>query len=71
MSVNLQYNYAKINLDTGECIFCMTFSYEVPLPEYILVPEHTNDYVGKFYNQSEGKWYADAEFTVACPELDW
>lgn len=69
MSVNLQYNYAKINLDTGECIFCMTFSYEIPLPEYILVPVHTDDYVGKYYH--DGHWYADSAFTVSCPELDW
>lgn len=59
----LQYNYAKINLSTGECSFCKTYSYTIPLPEFIQVPKHTNDYVGKFYNQADGLWYLDAGFT--------
>lgn len=59
----LPYNYAKINLSTGECIFCKTYSYEIPLPEYILVPRAMNEYKGKFYNQEDQLWYLDASFT--------
>ena len=62
-SITLQYNYCRINLSTGECLFCRTYSYEVPLEDYILVPEHTNDYVGKYYNTADGLWYLDAGFS--------
>lgn len=69
MSVNLQYNYAGIDVDTGLCHSCGTFSYEINHPAWILVPIASNDYVDKYYK--DGHWYADREFTIACPELDW
>ena len=70
MSQQLQYNYAKINPATGKCIDVFTCSYEIPIPdEYILVSEFTADYRDKYYH--DGHWYADADFTVPCPELDW
>ena len=71
MSQLLQYTYAKINLETGECRGCMTCSYEINNPAYILVPLVDGDYVGKYYNQQDGHWYADAAFSVPLPELDW
>lgn len=64
----LQYNYCKINLTTGECIFCATYSYEIPLANYIEVPEATDDYQGKFYNQADGLWYWDSAFTQLWEE---
>ncbi len=70
MSVNLQYNYAHINTETGLCDGCMTFSYSFTHLEWVEVPT-LGDYVGKYYNQTDGKWYSDSEFTVGCPELDW
>ena len=70
MSQQLQYNYAKINAVTGKCIDTFTCSYEIPIPdEYILIPEFSDAYLDKYYK--DGHWYADSEFTVACPELDW
>lgn len=69
MSVNLQYNYAHIIPATGECITCMTFSYEINHPEWIAVPT-LGDYVGKYYNAADGLWYWDAGFTelwLECP----
>lgn len=72
MSQNLQYNYAQIDPSTGRCIDVFTSSYEIPLPEeYILIPAATTDYNDKYYNAADGHWYADAGFTVSCPELDW
>lgn len=65
----LRYNYAKIRTDSGLCVACATFSYEINNAAYVLVPSDSGDYVGKYYH--EGHWYADAEFTVPCPELDW
>ena len=67
MSVNLQYNYATIDLDTGLCLFCRTYSYEIPLPEYIPVPT-LGDYTGKYYSQDDELWYLDAEFTQLWDE---
>ena len=62
MSVNLQYCYAQIELDTGRCHACFTCSYEIPLPEYIPIPT-TGDYVNKYYNLNGDKlWYHDSLF---------
>lgn len=71
MSVNLQYNYAQVKPETGLCVSCMTYSYEIPLYYYIPVPYTTNDYMGKYYNlNGDQLWYWDAEFTrlwEECP----
>lgn len=58
----LQYNYATIIVETGRCIACATYSYEIDDPAYIVVPRAYNDYVGKYYH--DGAWYEDAEFTI-------
>lgn len=70
MSQQLQYNYAYIDTATGKCIDVFTSSYEMPFPEeFILIPDATVDYRDKYYH--EGHWFADADFTIPCPELDW
>lgn len=58
----LQYNYATIDLETGECIACATYSYEIDDPAYIAIPRAYDVYVGKYYH--DGSWYEDAEFTI-------
>lgn len=59
----LPYNYAKINLETGECLFCRTYSYEIPLAEYIRVPVYSSEYRGKYYNvNGDQNWYLDPLF---------
>lgn len=64
----LQYNYAKIDLNTGRCLFCRTYSYEVPLNGYIPIPT-LDDYEGKYYNlNGDQMWYWDAEFTQLWEE---
>ena len=68
MSVNLQYNYAKIDPSTGRCKSCGTFSYEINHPAYIPVPYATNDYTNKYYNQADELWYLDAGFTQLWEE---
>ena len=68
MSVNLQYNYAQVDPETGRCNSCGTYSYEVPLYYYIPVPYATNDYYNKYYNFDDGLWYWDAEFTQLWEE---
>lgn len=58
----LQYNYATIDLDTGECLACATYSYEINHPAYIAIPSAREAYIGKYYH--DGNWYEDAEFTI-------
>lgn len=68
MSVTLQYTYAKINTETGLCTSCITTSYEINNPAYILVPS-LDDYVGKYYNFNDGLFYYEPEYiTVFDPE---
>lgn len=68
MSVNLQYNYAILEADTGRCKGVVTSSYTVPLATYILIPECNNDYYNKYYNAADGLWYWDAAFTQLWEE---
>lgn len=58
----LQYNYAQLLVDTGECVGMITTSYEIDHPAYVLVPTMDNAYIGKYYH--DGNWYEDAEFTI-------
>ena len=67
----LPYNYAKIKLDSGLCVGCATYSYEINNAAYISVPSASSEYVGKYYNQQDGHWYADAGFVQLIPELGW
>ena len=59
----LPYNYAKIRLDSGLCVGCMTYSYEINNEAYIAVPRASSDYVGKYYNRQNGLWYYDQDMT--------
>lgn len=69
MSVNLQYNYAQIDLATGRCVGPFTSSYEIPLPEYIPIPVADGNYYNKYYNlNGDQMWYWDAEFTQLWEE---
>jgi hypothetical protein len=61
--VNLEFNYAVINLQTGECIGCLTFSYEIDNEAYIPAPHAYSSYRHKFYDRETEAWFYDAEFT--------
>lgn len=67
MSQLLQYTYATIDLETGECYGCMTYSFEIINEAYIPVPT-LDDYVGKYYK--DGLWYVDSEFTILAEGLN-
>lgn len=69
MSMTLQYNYAKIDLTTGECIASGTFSYQINNPAYIELPVYDTGYQGKYYNINGDKmWYHNPEFTQIWEE---
>ena len=61
MSINLQYDYAQV-LESGECVGVITSSDVIDHPWYILIPDNNNDYIGKWYNRSDEKWYYESEF---------
>lgn len=68
--INLAYNYAKVRLDSGLCVGCMTFSYEIINDAYISVPDARNEYVGTYYNFDTDLWYEDADFTIEAAEVN-
>lgn len=68
MSMQLEYFYAVIDLNTGFCGACITTTAERNLPNFIEVPE-LGDYVEKYYNlNGDQMWYWDAEFTQLWEE---
>ena len=68
MSQLLQYNYAI--LDENNCVVgVVTYSCEVPLDNYISIPETNGDYMGKYYSYETGLFYYEPEYiTVFDPE---
>ena len=68
MAVNYQYNVAIIDRATMMCIEVRTgtsdmsgSSTETEL--YVSIPEYNEEYLLKYYNEADGKFYYDAEFT--------
>jgi hypothetical protein len=68
-SVNLPYNYAIINAEY-RCTGCKTYSYEVPLDNFIPVPDASDVYLGKYYNPSTDLWYIDSSMTVEADDVN-
>lgn len=58
----LPYNYAILD-ENDCCVGVMTYTCEVPLDTYILIPDANNDYYGKYYDRETGMWYYDPEHT--------
>jgi hypothetical protein len=57
----LPYNYAILDAN-NRCVGCKTYSYQVPLANYIPVPYTTDDYLDKYYNPTDGLWYHDGAY---------
>lgn len=68
--INLAYNYAKIRIDSGLCVSCMTYSFEINNEAYIPVPDARDEYVDRYYNRITDLWYEDAAFTVEATEVN-
>lgn len=70
MEPRLAYNYALID-ETGWCYEIRTTSRNCDGMEgYISVPEYKDDYLEKYYNVTDGKWYHDPEFQNEATELN-
>lgn len=64
MAQQYAYNYAIIE-SNGYCVeVCSTSSSHDGMTGYIPIPEYNEDYLEKYYNTADGKWYEDAEFTT-------
>lgn len=64
MAQQFTYNYAIIDLETGLCMETRSTSSERTEEEFIPIPEYNTDYIFKYYNRENGKWYEDAAFTT-------
>ena len=64
MSQQYAYNYAEIEAD-GLCtgVFSDSHGYDVLPDGLVKIPEYNEDYIDKYYNRADGKWYYDAAFT--------
>lgn len=63
----LPYNYAILD-ENNCCVGCRTYSYNIPLENYIPISSLNYDYLGKYYK--EGLWYTDSEFTILADGLN-
>ena len=68
MAVNYYYNYAIVDRATMMCLEVRTSTldqsgasdeYEI----YVSIPEYNEDYILKYYNEADGKFYYDSEYT--------
>ena len=65
MALNYEYSYAVIDLETGECLHVFSDSEQLDIssnPEIIVIPEYEEEYLYKWYNQSDKKWYNESTF---------
>lgn len=64
MAQQYQYIYAVIDPELGDmCIGVQDTTVESDDPDHILIPYDNGEYLMKYYNRADGKWYYDAEFT--------
>jgi hypothetical protein len=68
-SVNLPYNYAILD-GNYRCTGCKTYSYEVPLNNFIPVPDADNDYIGHYYSYDTDLWYEDSAMTIEADDIN-
>lgn len=58
------YNYAIID-ETGLCVDVHSTSENCDDDlDLVAIPECNPDYLLKYYNRADGKWYEDAAFTI-------
>lgn len=63
MSMNYAYNYAEIDPSTNMCVGFYSCTYESDDPNWVLVPVNDPEYICKYYNWDDGKFYYDPEYT--------
>ena len=65
MAQQYAYNYAVID-ETGMCtdVYSTSHGYDELPADHVEVPECDGNYLFKYYNRADGKWYEDAAFTI-------
>lgn len=67
MSMNYAYNYAEIDMSTNMCVGFQSVSNAISPDElpsnWVLVSVNDPEYICKFYNWDNGKFYYDPEYT--------
>ena len=57
-----QYNYAMIDTNNMCVDVCGTIANHNGETGYVMISIYNPDYVGKYYNTSDSKWYLEASF---------
>ena len=65
MAINYAYNFAEIDPTTNMCIGVMSTSdaSNANNPNFVEIPVYDEDYVMKYYNWDNAKFYYDAAYT--------
>lgn len=63
MALNYEYIYAEIDLDTNECIDVFSTTAINSAPCIVVLEVNDPEYLGKYYNWDNGKFYYDPEYT--------
>ena len=64
MAMQYTYNYVEIDPTTNMCINFWSTSSQQPAQENVIeVPVNDPEYLLKYYNWDDGKFYYDAEYT--------
>ena len=58
-----QYIYAILDED-DMCVEVRDTTIYCEDPNYIPIPAFNEEYIMRYYNRDNGKWYEDAEFTI-------
>ena len=62
MALNLQYNFAEVDLETGMCVGVITSSDDQSSETMIPIPVYDENYLFKYY--IDGNWYEDEAGTI-------
>ena len=65
MAINYAYNFAQIDPDTNMCIHVVSTSNPAQgdEPNYVEIEVFDEEYLFKYYNWDNGKFYYDEEYT--------
>lgn len=63
MAVNYYYNYAEIDPTTNMCVGITSCTYESTDPNWVPIEVYDEEYIMKYYNWDNGKFYYDEAYT--------
>ena len=61
--VNYQYKYAEIDPTDNMCVGVHDVTYESDDPNWVAIEVYDEEYLCKYYNWDNGKFYYDPEYT--------